>query len=113
MGDLYLFYLQEIEFDGCGSAEDGDQYTQGIAIAVDLVHLARKIREWSVDDANGLVLFERELRTRALGGGRLPVQNLVDLVGAEGHRVVAASDETGDARRILHLVPKLVVHLDL
>ena len=60
-----------------------------------------------------LVLLERHLRARPLGRSRLAVQNRIHFVGGERDGLVAAADESGDARRVLHFMPQLIVHFHL
>src|SRR5690349_15364346 len=47
---LDLLDLQEVQLDGSRTSENRDHDAQRVALAVDLVHLARKVREWPVDD---------------------------------------------------------------
>src|SRR2546425_1002175 len=61
---LGFLYLQKIQLHRRGPAEDRHQDTQGVALAVDLVHFAGKIRERTVDDAHRFILLERHRRPR-------------------------------------------------
>src|SRR5213592_4675090 len=60
---LYLnfFHLQEFQLDRRCAAENRNHHTQRAAVGIDLVHLAREIRERTVDDADRIVLLEGHL----------------------------------------------------
>src|SRR3954452_25406734 len=70
---LDLFYLQDVELDRSRYSKNCYHDPQGVPVQIDFVDLARKIREWSVDNLNPLVLLERHLRARALRTGRLSI----------------------------------------
>src|SRR4051794_41171924 len=96
---LNLLYLQEVEFHGSRSSKNRDQNSKRIAFEIDLIHLAREVREWSVDDLHGFILLKRHLWPWALGAGGLPIENGVYFIGRQRNGFRSATNEAGDAGR--------------
>src|SRR3954469_4819330 len=76
---LQFLYLQKVQFDRCGAAENRDHHLEGVAIEVDLVHHAVEAGERPLVDPHLVALVERIFRLRLLGGFGHLIQDLVDL----------------------------------
>src|SRR5665647_962145 len=110
---LKLLDLQELELDGGRPAEDGDQDLERAPLGVDLFDDPVEVEERPVDDADRLALLERVLGLGFLRGRLHVLDDLADLLLAEGGRGPAGADEARDLRDLPDHQPVLVVHLHL
>src|SRR5919107_2854835 len=106
---LNLLDLVEAHFDRGLASKDRDQHLEPARVLVDLGDLAGEIGQRAGDDLDGLA--DRVRRLLALALGDLAMQQPVDLGLGERHRLVRRADEPGDARRVLHDHPGVLVEV--
>src|SRR5665213_2200164 len=95
--------LQQVELDGSFPAEHVDEHLELALLRVDLVHLAVKVGERSIDHAHRLADLELDPDL-----GRFLLHLLLDrsdLFLLERHRAVRGADEARDAGSVANHKP--------
>ena len=97
-----------------GPTEDLHHHPDLLLVRHHLVDEAREVRERPAHDADVLALLEADLRLRLDRAFLDLLRHARDFVVVDRRRAVAAADEAGDLRRVLHDVPGLVgqLHVD-
>src|SRR5271165_533830 len=111
---LYLFNLIEFEFHRRLPAENRDERAQALFLRVDLVHRTGEIEERPRGHLHAIALGEVDLQLGRLDAHLL--EDRLDLFVGKRQRFLARArraDESGDALRVAHDVPRLVGHLHL
>src|SRR6266481_5711325 len=108
-----LLHLHEVQLDGGGAAEDGDEDAHPALVGVHFLDRAVEVREGAVHHAHVVAFLELHLGLgleRSFGqlGGQPR-----DLVLADRGRLGGIPHESGDLRGVLHQVPGAVVQLHL
>src|SRR5882757_355 len=111
---LDLLYLGEGKLDRSRTAKDADHDLEGLLVFVDVVDGSVEVGEGSLVDADLLALGELDLHRRLVLRNVGAEEDGANLLLRERDRVVAGSEEAGDARSVLDDVPEIVVefHLD-
>src|SRR3954469_25045567 len=110
---LELRDLAELELDRGLATEDVDEDLELGPVDVDLADRAVEVRERAGHDPHLLALLVLQPRARLLLRDPFDraagAERLLDLAAGERRRLGAAADEAGDAGRVPHHVPGLVV----
>src|SRR5215470_4607122 len=106
-----LLHLPELQLDGCRSSENRDHHLQSLAVFVDLVHHTRKAGKRAFGYAHALVLLELDLELGLVLGLAHAIHDVLHFFFRERRGLLSRADESSDARRGLHDVPDVVVHV--
>src|SRR4051812_24726798 len=101
----------ELELDRHLPLEDVHEHLEALLVGVDVDDLAVEIGQMAGDDLDRLAERELDLRLRHRAGRSAGVQDPVDLALRERHGLGAGADEPGDAGRVLHDRPGVVVQI--
>src|SRR5438874_5724663 len=108
---VQFLHLVERELHRNLALEDVDEHLQLLLVGVDVDDLAVEVRQRAGGYLHRLAERELDLRARALAGGGAGVQDPVDLVLRQRYGLRAGADEAGDAGRVLHDRPRVVVQV--
>src|SRR2546421_595898 len=106
-----LLHVVESDLDRHLPLEDVDHDLELLAVGVDVRDLAVEVRERAGRDLDRLAELELDLRARGRLSAGTRVEDSVDLGLGERNRLRAGADEPGDARRVLHDRPGVVVQV--
>src|SRR6187397_835269 len=100
-----LLYLQKVQLDRRGAAENRHHDLQRVAVGVHVIDQAVEARERTFVDPHLIAALEAVLRLRLLGGDRHLMQDLVDFLARQRRRLRAGADEAGHLGRVLDDMP--------
>src|SRR5215470_16428195 len=110
---LRFLYLQEVQFNRRGPAEDSHHYFQCVPVRINLINDSRKARERPVDNFDCFTFFERQFRLWLIGRSRNTINNLLNFFFTERRWSLPRAHETCNSWSTLHQMPCLVARATL
>src|SRR5712692_5349980 len=111
---LEPLHLVVLELDGREAPEDRHHDLELAPLRVQVVDRALEVHERPLDDPHLVALLEGRLELRLLGALLHLLEDALDLLGGQGHRLGAGADKARHLGRRAHEVPRVVgqLHLD-
>src|ERR1039458_4531511 len=101
----------ELEFYRGGAAENCDHHFQRFAVFVHFVDDASEAGERAFGDADRFLLLELDIELRLLAAVGDLVDDVLHFFIGKRRGLLTGADESGDARRGLHHMPDVIVHV--